>query len=343
MRMYIISWLGDDTSRETRLNIHERQIEWGLDKGLDVVVNSMEYEPSEYNDNVRYIGDDKLRPPGESRNILLEDFYKSSDDYCILADNDSVFRDISEFDFLSSFHDQMDDILKQPLGVITPLNSVRLPFNKEYNSKKEWYDGNMVFEKLTHSKGSLFIVKNFKKFGLEPLYFDSAFTDENGKMIPEEDVEFGLHSIIKGYGCYFSRNIVLKENGPSTWAKDNSSRHDTAGSEIILNKHGIPYSNNLNDDVTDVICYKTSDKQIRYKAFSRVDLANNEEKKLGDRFIDRWSLDFASEVCCLDDMDDKPDAFKGVNLKDELFKIRRAPSDHPKVANMEKYVTIPLR
>ena len=247
MKMYIISWFGEGEIREYRKERHNKQVAWAIEKGLQPVVCAMEYEKEDYLDAVQYHIIER-NPPAFARNILLQDFYQSDDDYCIIADNDAVFREISEFDFLSKFNERYVGLIEQKVGLFTPLNPIRLPFNKVYNERKTYYDSNLVFEKNTHTKGSLYFCLNFKKHTGKELYFDSKFEQFNGdQIIPYEDVEFGFACMAKGWNTCYSRNIVLVEYSPtkSTWAKDNGDRSDDIGLQHIAEKYS--FQNTLNE------------------------------------------------------------------------------------------------
>jgi hypothetical protein len=237
MKMFIISWLGNSEIKEYRKEKHRQQIKWAQDNGLDVHICAMDYNEEDYESGPLYYNLEKS-PPAKARNHLLEYFYSTDDDYCIIADNDAVFKNLSDFDFLEKFNSEA--FIENNIGIFTPLNPIRMPFNKVYQERKTFYDNNFVFEKNTHTKGSLYFCLNFRKHSDTPLYFDSHFENytENG-IIPMEDVDFGFAGMRSGWGTFFSRNITLHELSPtkSTWAgKD--SRHDMSGLEYIAKKYG---------------------------------------------------------------------------------------------------------
>lgn len=251
MKIYIISWLGNDDVREKRKDYHNRQVQWALEKGLEVFVLNQDYNQDDFVSGVTYIGDNtRFYAPGKARNILLREFYKTKDKFAIFADNDAEFRDLSDFDFLKLMEERIDGLMENRVGLITPIDGRQMPFNKEYQANKSYYDQNIVLQKNTQAKGSLTFVRNFALDG-NPIYFSEEF-EKNNKLIPKEDKEFAFQIFKAGFGCYMCKNIVLRELAVncSTWVvSEERAAINFDGDELIRKLHPeIPLDNDGKSD-----------------------------------------------------------------------------------------------
>lgn len=237
--VYIISYFGN---LEVRKPKHAEQVEWFKEKNFDIHVLNQKYTDEDYISGVKYHGDNTNMSPAAARNRLLKVFYDSDEDFAVFADNDAVVKYLADFDFFAEMrkHD-MDGV-----DLMIPLNPIRLPFNKHYAENKVMYDENFVFERATDLKGSLFILRNLKKFYGREVYFDEDYFTLAGKsIVPGEDTDFLLNMLSEGFMCYMVRNVVLKEfSVKSTWADESSD--DRARPDIklhLVQKYNIPYTN----------------------------------------------------------------------------------------------------
>lgn len=229
-RAYIISWFGDQ--REKRLNYHNIQVEYFIDKGLDVVILAQEYQQSDYfeHEQVRYIDgpQDKVLTPGQARNILLNDFYYSDTDFAIFADNDSILYDHCDGEhFIQHINANWDKYSFVDMAM--PINPRNEPFNKRYREEHDLYFNNHVFKKTSNCKGSLFFLKNVLKYYDKEIYNAECFDrHSDGGILGGEDGDLALQFIVEGLGVYKFENLVLKEMGGadySTWSESMEHRN----------------------------------------------------------------------------------------------------------------------
>lgn len=193
---YIISW---KPSKE-RLQLLNHVVDWCESKDLNPIIIAMEWEGLSRCTNI--LVPFKL-PPGQARNIGLNHFYSTDDDYCILLDDDTwieVGDDIIDTMRAINYHD---------VGVVTVLDQEeerRLEFDEEH-----------IFRFPSMITSGVFIVKNQKK-----LFFNPAFGYKKGKLIYGEDVNFLMRAWYEGLGGWevttsmvnHSRDRVVT---PSTW------------------------------------------------------------------------------------------------------------------------------
>ncbi len=223
----IISYFGKPEIRENRKRFHITQLEWcnkHFNKN-DISVVYQNYEKDEYNHDLvgNYIDADCSKyklPPGPARNILLERFYKSDEDWAIFIDNDTILDDRN----MGTLHELLDLDLST-FGAINAVNPASLgvgAFTKSFEQGS--YKGfnlvdNFIFERC-FLHGGFMIIKNFKKHHGVELYFD------DGTRLPNsggEDNVFGIDVVTKfGLRVMQCRNIVLKElatkKNAASWA-----------------------------------------------------------------------------------------------------------------------------
>lgn len=226
-RCYIISWFGRDPElRQRRKAMHQAQLSWCREHALHPVVFAQEYEPSDYEPDVTYIkntGD--LLHPGPARNRLLEVFYNSDDDYAVFADNDGVLYQAPQHGDSARYIEIMRGLDIENfdrIDIINPANPQRTAFVKEIADSS--YQTHLVFRKSNKIKGTVFFMKNLKKHDRLPLlWFDEALFNDQGRMLPGEDTEFGVAAWMSGLGCYHTFNAIVNELGAdhSTWAQQN--------------------------------------------------------------------------------------------------------------------------
>lgn len=253
-RIYIISWFGNSDVREKRVEYHNRQVDWAIGQGLDVFVLPQYYNQEEFRSDVTYINcvypeGIELFLPGEARNILLKHFYASDSNFAIFADNDAVLYDGDQHcdsrDFAAKFNAIPLKSLEH-VDLFVPLNPRKMPFSKTIEDNQSLFDDNFVFHRNPDAKGSFLVVKNIKKSYDTEIYYDEAFKTPERKLIPLEDVDFGLNFMYHGYSSYMLHNIILKEYASlcSTWtATDDRVGEFPKGREIICKK----YSLSMND------------------------------------------------------------------------------------------------
>lgn len=242
--IYIISWLGNNDIRDFRLNIHNQQIEYFIKKNFKIVVFAQAYKPEYYYDHkqVSYISSDVVLRPGSARNILLERFYSSNQDMALFADNDSIlYHHMQGDNFIDIMNNQF--LWCNDIDLFYPVNPQKDNYNVWYNLDPESYKNNLVFRRESRIKGSLFGLRNIKKYyGLE-YFFPKDFDcdTETGNMIPGEEEDLGFFLLSNKKGVYQLRSVVLKEMGSSsTWAPftDDRNKMNQKRLDLLVSRWG---------------------------------------------------------------------------------------------------------
>ena len=103
-----ISYLpNDENLRLKRLQAHHKQIELLNKLNCSIYILAQNYKKEELlnNNNIHYILFDNDIGPSNSRNELLKRFYKSSEDWMLLCDDDRYFYDYYNiYDFFSELN-----------------------------------------------------------------------------------------------------------------------------------------------------------------------------------------------------------------------------------------------
>jgi hypothetical protein len=254
-KIYIISWFGkrDDKNRDIRVKQHSEQLDWCFRNNLDVYVFPQDYDDAEKHSNVTYLKNDhgKLLLPADARNECLKHFYSQSDDFAIIADNDSILHEGDQHcdskDFVDIFNTIPIKDLKD-IDFFFPINPGKVPFSKTFRDLDAAYDRFFIFKRNYDSKGSFAVLKNLKKhYDLEIYYDEVNFVTENNEMISHEDVDFGIQIAKHNLNCLQLTNIVLKEfaGGNSTWTQARGISHN-AGKTVLAKKHQLPLRPNGN-------------------------------------------------------------------------------------------------
>jgi hypothetical protein len=91
MTVYIPCYFDNNTEREIRVNLVIKAYSQLFE---NVVILWMNKSLPPYYNNVCYINSPKVSAP-KARNILLDIFYNSTQEYCILSDDDTLVLDLS--------------------------------------------------------------------------------------------------------------------------------------------------------------------------------------------------------------------------------------------------------
>lgn len=230
--VYIISWFGKDSVREKRKEIHLRQLKFFKECNMKIVVYAQEYKDDEFQEGVEYIiNDGKLKLPGHARNVLLEKFYNSDQDFAVFADNDSILYFGDKYKY-GDGADIFSELERTPIenfknvGGMVPINSINEGYIKESTENIEVYKDFFILKKSTACKGSLMFLKNIKKHHGKEIYF-IEMVDHEGNYACGEDTFHPLQLIKEGLWFYSLRNCVLKEFGTiksSTWSSTTDNR-----------------------------------------------------------------------------------------------------------------------
>lgn len=209
---YIVSFLPVDNPelRESRIGICQRQIRWWLENTkVNVHVISMNYEPNDYieRDNPRLVYLDS--PPAKltpARLVGFKHFYDSDANWGIMMDDDAILYDKPQhkdgfkiFEEMEGRFDKYRDV-----DVFFPINPQKIGFNPIWNKDPILFEENHVFVKNMDLKGSMFVVKNFRKHGMAEVLPDINFNWQ-------EDTKFAIDCVAAGHTVMQCQNIVLNE------------------------------------------------------------------------------------------------------------------------------------
>ena len=230
-RARINYWMGKECVIEKILKAHNRQVDWLLERGIKPLVFAQEWKDQWYRSNVDYIKWSGPRLlPGAARNHLLKEFYTTDENFSIFADDDSVlYDDIQHCDgkeFISIFNNIETKELNN-IDTFLPISPRQTPFSEMYKQNEDKLKKFLWFKLAHRAKGSLFVLRNMKKFYDKEYYIEhELFQKPDGTMIGGEDNHFVLTLLKDGYGCYELQNILLNElaGNDSTWVDDDSER-----------------------------------------------------------------------------------------------------------------------
>lgn len=259
IKVYIISFNGERGSdvRQQRFEFHNDQVERWLAYSPQAEVNilAMEYDDTDFihNPRVKYVDklDTKL-PIAEARNVLLNHFYDSNDEWAVFCDNDGYIHlhdkfphtHIDMLSILETYPQNFEGIdLFFPHWAGRPGDGAFYDLYDNTKSNEEITDWNneLLFEwNYARMKGTVFFLRNHK----ERTQMSTKFNVQ-GATIPGEDDEFALHMTLQNKGVYILRNIQLGEfNVPSTHhegAQNTRLLEMAKGDDITKQIHNIPF------------------------------------------------------------------------------------------------------
>lgn len=241
MKIGIISYLPDEEQlRNTRKLLHQKQLNFFKEHlaNVELIVCAQNYKEEDYDSRVdTYI---KFGAPigfSKARNELLKYFYSTSDDFMCFADDDSYFYPYYDAPSL------IKDIEEKPslfykLDYINALSPAITPFKNLNYSSKNMVMHNYKFISCQVKNCNFCIMKNYKKFYNDEIFFDETKTGYNGL----EDVSFIALLIKKGFVTSTCSNLILKApREHSVWNKDPESRKQAIkhNAELMGKEFGI--------------------------------------------------------------------------------------------------------
>jgi len=211
LNAYIISWLGKEKNLE-RVPLLHKVVNWCKSKDLQPVIIAMQWPEKLYSEfsGVSWIKSDLQMPPGHARNIGLNHFYSTDDDYCILLDDDTY---IEKGDSL------IDTVKAKDIGDVITVTHSDLCYYLDSFTKHHMVKG------CNHIITGCFIVRNFRKRYKQELFFNTNFVaDEEIGLLYGEDVNFARRAITKGYRVYEVLSSAVNEERQAkftdtTWRK----------------------------------------------------------------------------------------------------------------------------
>ncbi len=247
---YIISFRPEDEEQwQGRRANFLQQLDWWIER--DVTINLLlsgwsDVDRNAFNRDGKGILDEIEGRYGEeaiqrvagqplitNRIACLERFYSSTHDWGIMMDDDAILETKYYDEDRVTFFDEM--ARKGPeaydgVDVFFPFWDKKPPFDPRAFWKKEGQDyiSNHIFGRNPDLKGSLFVVRNFRKQGGQAEVFPDA-----GYLIHGEDTLFATEAIAKGYTVMMTANIILKEfEGPSFFGEQRKANMRIAHERI---------------------------------------------------------------------------------------------------------------
>lgn len=233
---YLISYISPDWDEKTknkRMENHQKQVEWLKKEGFNIFIFA-QYEGNL--EGVHYFPYDKNRRyyPGDARNVCLQHFYSTDEDYCVLADDDGVIYEnkISNLPFRKTI--QSADLLKYNIGIISPLVPAYDPFGDFVTKYSSILDSKLIFRNRPHIGGTFMMVKNFKKHHDMQFWYKEDWKEPSGRVKYGEDAIFSMDIVKAGLGSYKLWNFALHDLGATTSTHQNKEDNTQRFRDIAL-------------------------------------------------------------------------------------------------------------
>jgi hypothetical protein len=176
----------------------------------NIIVLAQNYQPSDF---VGYARIKYVVPPGnarrtaaQARNILLEDFYPSDEDFTLFCDNDAMLYEHGN-PIKSLTEGTLRNCWRAGVGAWCPIDPRNTPFSAMHAREKETLDKELVFKAtLLSFRTAFFFLSNVRKFFNKKPYFS-----ENVAVL--DDGHFSTQLSNAGIGAYICQNFVLKDLG----------------------------------------------------------------------------------------------------------------------------------
>lgn len=166
----------------------------------------------------------------ENRRLALSHLYASEADWGIMMDDDAILYDGAKYNSGAALFAEMSAVgtnAYKEVDVFFPINAGKKGFNPIWREDPELFRNNHVFVKTHDLKGSLFVVRNFPKYGRAPVLPPVNFEFHG------EDTLFAIEALANGCTVFECQNMVLKElDGPSYFADDRVTRMREGAEEI---------------------------------------------------------------------------------------------------------------
>ncbi len=160
------------------------------------------------------------RPLITNRITCLEWFYSSTYDWGVMMDDDAILETKYHKSAEITFFDEMaanEPTAYVGVDIFFPYWDGKDPRNPAafWNKPGRDYDSNHIFHKNPDLKGSLFVLRNFRKEGRREVFPNPTY-DIHG-----EDTLLATEAMSLGYTVMMCANIVLRElDGPSYFEED---------------------------------------------------------------------------------------------------------------------------
>lgn len=177
----IISYLPDNEhTRQKRITAHRKQLDLLLKLGCNIYIVAQNYKNKDefvYNPNIYYFNYEQGIGPSQARNVLLQYFYNSNEDWMLMCDDDAYYYNYYDIDV---FFEE----LKTNPNKFNKLDLIRGKFASKIPFKKTIYgeplNRKYYLFKDENSVGSIAmcILKNFKKYYNKEFYLQDSNVSE---------------------------------------------------------------------------------------------------------------------------------------------------------------------
>lgn len=215
-RAYIISWMKPDIAEE-RLEILGEVVCWCESKNLKPCIIAMEWEDAWYDSfpEVDWVKYDFKLCPGNARNVALNHFYTTEEDYCIILDDDTWIAEGD--DIIDWIQKASEDECKDfDLLSVTDEEFKRVDFEPSETTHK--------LIGMIRLVSGVFIIKNLRKHYKKSVWFNTNFISTPKGLLYGEDMNFMHRMHYEGFQAFevFSSLTNSSRNRditPSTWVE----------------------------------------------------------------------------------------------------------------------------
>lgn len=226
--------MDDPVKRADRVAAHHTQLtEWLTKTQADIHVIAMNYQPADFIHNPRIHYHERPRmTANNARMLAFQEFYKSNYHWGIMMDNDAMLYDQpqhnSSYQLLQEMEANGFEFYSE-LDIFTPIVPMWSPFRKLLADQK--HQDNHVFKFNNGAlKGSLFFIKNFRKYGQTEIYPDLNFDHC-------DDNKLALDAWMAGKSLMRCENIVLKELGNASTSFGGDGQAERNKNIVEADKH----------------------------------------------------------------------------------------------------------
>lgn len=216
---YIISYIHpgwDDKTRSKRFLSHRKQIDWLKNLGFQNIFVFAQYQ-GEHKDVTYLPFNGERHLPGNARNVCLEHFYSTNQDYCLILDDDVVlYEDRIYSGNIKERIQKLDYLLEVNASLLCPVFPQFDPYTKFIKDYGSTFNESLILRNKPAIGGCFLLLKNLKKHYNDEVFFDRDWREHDGSVKLGEDALFSLEITKKGYGTYKMWNWMVHDMGATT-------------------------------------------------------------------------------------------------------------------------------